>query len=180
MNRKTGVFYGSSTGTTAKIARKIGHLLNVADNDIHDVAKTAPSRVADYDTLILGSSTWRDGQLQSDWYDFIDGLQALDLRGKKIAIFGCGDETMSDTFCNAVGEIRRRLADTHADFIGEFDKGSYGFTASEATDATTGRMYGLILDEVNHPELTPARLHAWTQQISDEITDLRQNDVLQA
>ena len=40
---KTGIFYGSATGTTAQIAEKIGKLLNVDSADIHDVAKAAPS-----------------------------------------------------------------------------------------------------------------------------------------
>lgn len=166
---KIGIYYGSSTGTTAKIARKIGQLLGVNDNDIHDVAKAAPSSVADYDVLLLGSSTWGSGDLQDDWFDFIAGLEALDLKGKKIAFFGCGDETMSDTFCDAIGTLRHRLDNTGAQFIGEFDPGSYDYTHSEATDTSTGKMYGLVLDEVNHPELTSARLHKWTQEISDSI-----------
>ena len=169
MKNKTGIFYGSSTGTTARIARKIGTLLNIPDNDIHDVAKTAPSKVGDYDVLIFGTSTWGSGEIQDDWLDFADGVEVLDLKGKKIALFGCGDETMSDTFCNAVGELRHRLTGTHAEFIGEYYSGSYDFDESDATDPETGNMYGLVLDETNHPELTDARLHAWTQQISDEI-----------
>ncbi len=169
MKNKTGIFYGSSTGTTARIARKIGTLLNIPDNDIHDVAKTAPSKVGDYDVLIFGTSTWGSGEIQDDWLDFADGVEVLDLKGKKIALFGCGDETMSDTFCNAVGELRHRLTGTHAEFIGEYYSESYDFDESDATDPETGKMYGLVLDETNHPELTDARLHAWTQQISDEI-----------
>ncbi|MDE6343748.1 MAG: flavodoxin [Muribaculaceae bacterium] len=169
MDKKTGIFYGSNTGTTARIARKIGQLLNIGDNDIHDVAKTSPSRVAEYDVLILGSSTWGSGDIQTDWLDFVNGLQVLDLKGKKIALFGCGDETMSDTFCNAVGELRDRLVRTQAILIGEYDAGAYEFSESAAYDPETGKMYGLVLDEVNHPELTDARLHTWTQQISEEI-----------
>ena len=95
---KTGIFYGSATGTTAQIAEKIGKLLNVDSADIHDVANTAPSEVGKYDVLIMGSSTWGDGELEDDWYDFIAGVEALDLKGKKVALFGCGDESMTDTF----------------------------------------------------------------------------------
>ena len=78
---KTGIFYGSATGTTAQIAEKIGKLLNVDSADIHDVANTAPSEVGKYDVLIMGSSTWGDGELEDDWYDFIAGVEALDLKG---------------------------------------------------------------------------------------------------
>ena len=46
---KTGIFFGSATGTTAEIARRIGKLLGVADADIYDVASTAPDKVGEYD-----------------------------------------------------------------------------------------------------------------------------------
>ena len=59
-------------------------------------------------------------------------MRALDLKGKKIAIFGCGDETMSDTFCNAVGILYDRLRDTGATFIGSFPAGEYHYNHSAA------------------------------------------------
>lgn len=164
--KKTGIFYGSATGTTADIAHRIANILGVADADVHDVAQTAPSRLGDYDILVLGSSTWGNGDLQDDWYDFIDGAQALDLSGKKIAIFGCGDESMSDTFCNAVGTIYDRLKDSGATFIGEYPAADYTFDTSSAADGDT--MRGLLLDEVNHAELTDNRIKGWTTQLVSE------------
>lgn len=157
--KHTGIFYGSATGTTADVAKRLGRLLDVADEDIHNVADTAPDMLGKYDLLLLGSSTWGNGELEDDWYDFIDGAQALDLSGKKIAIFGCGDETMTDTFCNAVGIIYDRLKDTGATFIAEYPSVGYHYDHSEATDGLT--MRGLVLDEVNHPELTDTRLREW-------------------
>lgn len=157
---KTGIFYGSATGTTADVAKEIAKLMKVADSDIHDVADTAPSRLGDYDLILLGSSTWGNGELEDDWYDFIDGAQALDLEGKKMAIFGCGDETMSDTFCNAVGILYERMRGTGATLVGEFPADGYHYSHSEATDGST--MRGLVLDQVNHPELTAKRLQMWT------------------
>ena len=158
--KKTGVFYGSTTGTTADVAHRIGALLGVADADIHDVAETKPDKLGDYDMLVFGSSTWGDGELQEDWYDFIDGASALDLSGKTAAIFGCGDETMSDTFCNAIGIIYEKMRGTGLDFIGAFPAKEYSFSHSKALSGDS--MLGLALDEVNHPELTDERLRVWT------------------
>ena len=56
--KKIGIFYGSTTGTTENIARKLAALLSVDSADVHDVAKTAPSAVGRYDILVLGTSTW--------------------------------------------------------------------------------------------------------------------------
>ncbi len=165
--KNIGIFYGSATGTTAEVAKKIGELLGVSPDDIHNVADTAPSVLGQYGTLVLGSSTWGNGELEDDWFDFIDGAQALDLKGHKIALFGCGDETMSDTFCNAVGILYDKLKDTSAAFIGEYPADGYTFDHSEASDGST--MRGLVLDEVNHPEFTPARLTAWTALIRQQL-----------
>lgn len=158
---KTGIFYGSTTGTTADVARRIGKLLGVADADIHDVAETMPDRLGDYDMLIFGSSTWGDGELQEDWYDFVDGAAALDLSGKKAAIFGCGDETMSDTFCNAICIIYEKMRGTGLAFTGSYPADCYTFNTSKALSGDT--MLGLALDEVNHPDLTEGRLRRWCE-----------------
>ena len=164
---KTGIFYGSATGTTAEIARRIAKLMGVADADVHDVADTAPDAVGPYDLLIMGSSTWGNGEVEDDWYNFLAGVEALDLHGKKIALFGCGDETMADTFCNAVGVLYERLKATGADFVGEFPADVYHFAHSEASDGAT--MRGLVLDEVNHPEFTATRLRDWTDKIKSQL-----------
>lgn len=158
--KKTGIFYGSLTGTTAAVAERIGALLGVPDQDIINVAEASPVKLADYDLIVLGSSTWGDGELEEDWFDFIDGASALDLSGKKVALFGCGDETMSDTFCNAVGKLYEGLKGTGATFVGEFPADGYTFAHSEATDGKL--MRGLVLDEVNHPDLTEGKVKAWT------------------
>ncbi len=54
---KYGIFYGSQTGTTAGIAKKIADALGVADTDVHNVADTAPDKLGDYDVVVLGTST---------------------------------------------------------------------------------------------------------------------------
>lgn len=163
--KKTGIFYGSATGTTAKIAQRLATLLGVAEQDIHDVSETAPSKVGDYDLLVLGTSTWGDGEPEDAWLDFIAGLEEMDLRGKKIALFGCGDETMEDTFCSGVGELYERLQKTGADFIAPYDTIGYNFNKSKAKPADSLEAVGLLLDEVNHPELTAPRLAGWSSLV---------------
>ncbi len=165
--KKIGIFYGSETGTTADVARRIAKQLGVADADIHDVAKLSPTALGDYDVLVLGSSTWGAGELANAWYDFIAGAKSLALEGKKIAVFGCGDESMTDTFCDAVGEIYDEMKDTGAEMIGRFNADGYDFSSSKAE--RDGAFVGLVLDEVNHPDMSDARIKAWTDQIKGEI-----------
>lgn len=161
--KKTGIFYGSTTGTTADVARRIAKALGVPDADVHNVADTAPSVLGDYELDIIGSSTWGNGELQDDFYDFLDGAQALDLKGHRIALFGCGDESMTDTFNNAIGLIYRKLKDTGATFTGEFNADGYEFSDSEARIG--GKIVGLMLDEVNRPDLTDRRIADWVKTL---------------
>lgn len=163
--KKTGIFYGSSTGTTEEVAGRIAKLMNVADEDIHNVASTAPDAVAPYDLLVLGTSTWGAGDLQDDWYDFATGLEAMDLSGKEIALFGCGDESMSDTFCGAVGQLYDHVKGTGAKMIGSYPTFGYTFDSSQAVPENAVDAVGLLLDEMNHPEMTDERLEGWTKQI---------------
>ena len=87
----TGIFYGSTTGTTEAVAQDIAKQLGVASADVHNVADASADEANKYDLLVLGSSTWGSGELQDDWYPFLDALKAKDLAGKKVALFGCGE-----------------------------------------------------------------------------------------
>lgn len=162
--KKIGIFYGSTTGTTAKVARKIAKALEVDDKDVLNVAETAPSKLGDYDLIIMGSSTYGNGDVQNSYYDFLDGAQMLDLSDKEIALFGCGDETMSKSFCSAVGDLYDRLQPTRAKFIGFFNADGYTFEDSDAR--RNGTYVGLLLDEKNRPELTDLRIAEWVNTLA--------------
>lgn len=160
MKKETGIFYGSTTGATEKVARLVAGKLGVDSSDVHNVADVGPSALGSYTNLIFGVSTWGDGQLQDDWFDFMDGAQQLDLRGKRVALFGLGDETMAETFCNGVGELHRRLKDTGVQFVGSYPANVYNFEHSDAI-GSDGQPYGLLLDQMNHPDLTDGRIDGW-------------------
>lgn len=164
--KKYGIIYGSLTGKTADVARRIGSLLDVKSEDIINVKDFAPSQISNYETLILGTSTWGKGEIERDWYDLLDGIESLDLKDKKIAIFGCGDQKMKKTFCSGVGELYQRLQKTGATFIAPFNADCYNF--EETAAKIDGQIVGLLLDEVNSPELTPERIVAWTDDIKKQ------------
>lgn len=163
---KIGIFYGSTTGTTAEVARKIAKVIGVADADVHDVAFTGPSALGDYDLIIAGSSTWGSGDMQDDMASFADGVKALSLRGKTVAVFGCGDDTMRTTFCSAVGELYRVFEGTGAKMVGSFNGMGYDYESTGAQ--IDDRIVGLVLDENNHADLTDRRIAEWTAKVENE------------
>merc|ERR1712086_1015045 len=55
----------------------------------------AADDIAGYDGLIVGCPTWNTGADEyrsgTTWDDVIDSVKELDLAGKPVAVFGCGD-----------------------------------------------------------------------------------------
>jgi flavodoxin I len=164
---KIGIFYGSSSGNTEKVAKDIAGKLSVDNSDIYDVAKSGAGDLIQYDTLLFGASTWGLGDLQDDWEDFIKTVGTTDLSGKKIALFGCGDSSSyPDTFCNAVGTIYHAVRDK-ATVVGFTETDGYSFDESEAV--VNGQFAGLIIDEDNESNLTEERIDCWVAQLKKEL-----------
>ncbi len=162
--KKIGILYGSSEGNTESVAKTIASKLGVDSADVHDVAKANAEDASNYDVLLLGCSTWGAGDMQDDWYDFLPKLQKIDLSGKLVALFGCGDSaSFSDTFCGALGTLRNDLASTGCSFIGEVDASEYTYDDSDAV--SDGKFCGLPIDEVNESDKTEERIDSWLEQL---------------
>lgn len=163
--KKTLVVYGSTTGTCESIAQTIASKLGAEAINVTDLTAEA---IAGAGNLVLGSSTWGAGDLQDDWYDGLDLLKQADLKGKTLALFGCGDcESYCDTFCGAMGVIYDALKDSGARFVGAVSTDGYNFDDSEA--AQNGEFVGLAIDDVNEGDRTESRIDEWVKAISPEL-----------
>lgn len=166
--KKTGVFYGSTTGTTESVARMIANKLGISSGDVYDVSKLTADVAGSYEALILGTSTWGDGELQDDWYDGIKVLKGMDLSGKTVALFGCGDsESYADTFCDGMGILFNELKGSGCRFIGAVSDADYTYSSSGAV--TDGCFVGLAIDETNEGDKTEERITAWTEMLKTEL-----------
>lgn len=167
--KKTGIFYGSSTGTCEDLANQIADKMGVAASDVHSADKLSADLIKEYDLLILGTSTWGDGELQDDWYDGIKVLKSADLSFKSIALFGCGDsESYCDTFCDGMGILYEDLKDSGCSFIGN-KVGTDGYSFSSSIAVVNGAFVGLALDEVNESDKTAERIDNWTAELKKHI-----------
>lgn len=157
-----GIFYGSTTGNTEAVANDIAAALGVVATDVHNVGATGADAVKHYDTLIFGSSTWGYGDLQDDWFDFLDDLKAQDLAGKRTAFFGCGDsDSYPDTFCAAISVIHDTLADSGATFVGRIEATGGGMDSPTCRD---GQFLGLTIDDADD-SVKETRMAAWLEAI---------------
>ena len=93
MSIKILIVFGSSKGRTGRIAEILSDAL--AEKGLTTVLKNVfearPEELLEYRYIVLGSSTYGQGDLQSDFLDFERGMDDLDLTGIKAAIFGSGN-----------------------------------------------------------------------------------------
>lgn len=159
------VVYGSTTGATAEAAAAIAEKLGA---DCLNVAEVSADQLAGYNALVLGSSTWGAGDLQDDWATFLPNLQGMNLSGKKVAVFGCGDhEGFADTFGLALVTLRDAAAAAGATVVGECEVEGYDDICSDV--ASGGKFVGLAIDSQNQPELTDSRIAAWCALIAPAL-----------
>jgi flavodoxin I len=165
---RIGLFYGSTTGSTLKVAEMIQEAFGPEQVQMADVRRAAAEDLKKYDVLILGTSTWHWGGLQDEWAFFADHLTPEALQGKKVAFFGVGDQKRyPDHFVDGMGLLYDKVKSTGASVVGAWSRDGYDYQASAAE--VDGRLIGLALDEDNEPSSTPSRIQAWVQQLRKEL-----------
>lgn len=164
--KSTIVIYGSTTGTCQEFAEQIALKLGVCD--VMSVADVDADKLSEYDNLLLGTSTWGAGELQDDWYDGVETLKSVNLSGKTVAIFGCGDaDGYGDTFCGGMAELYNAVKDSGAKVVGQVDANTYHYDDSEAV--VGGKFVGLALDCSESQEQSEARIDEWAACINSEL-----------
>jgi flavodoxin I len=166
---KIGLFFGSTTGNTMRVASDLQDKLGPVGNvELYDIAKSGTRPMSDCDLIILGSSTWGFGELQDDWAR--ETPFTVDLTGKKAALFGLGDQMhFPDTFVDAMGILADEVEKAGAKLVGTWPADEYDFSGSIAL--RDGKFLGLAIDEENEPDLTDERLDKWIEQIQKEVQE---------
>jgi len=165
--KKTGIFFGSSTGNTESVAYKLQHLLGDQNAETHNVETAEQADLERYPFLIFGTSTWGIGELQDDWESFLEIVDKVDLSQKKVALFGLGDqEIYPDSFADAIGKIYDRIEGSTT-IVGQWPTDGYDFEESVAVK--NNQFVGLILDIDNQPSLSDSRINAWVELLKKEF-----------
>ncbi len=165
-----GLFYGSSTCYTEIAAEKIQNTLGEGRVDLFNVVDHPIAEALFYDFIIMGIPTWDYGELQEDWEEVWDELNDIDFSGKKIAIYGLGDQLgYPEWFQDAMGYLHSVLKKQQATLVGYWPNQGYDFEESQALTPDKNFFVGLALDEENEFELTDQRIRSWCQQVISEF-----------
>ena len=128
-----GIFYGSSSGNTEGVAKQIQAEFGADNAQVFDVAKATKDDLEKFDNLIFGTSTWGFGELQDDFDGFMKQIEAANLSGKTVALFGCGDqESYSDTFVDGMGLVWQSLQGKGCDIVGQTSTEGYSYSNSQS------------------------------------------------
>ncbi len=157
---RIGIYYGSTTGNTESVAGRIAGAVSGHEVTLANISGCNVADLLDNELLILGASTWGEGEVQDDWADLIKELNGADLSGKKVALFGLGDQAgWSDTYVDGMSELYAAVTAAGAEVVGRWPVEGYDFTSSKAV--VDGMFVGLALDESNQQEQTDSRISSW-------------------
>lgn len=116
------ISYGSLTGNTQIVAELLGVSLREMGGhevEVLDQACIECDKLAGYDLVIFGASTWGEGESNPTTEAFLHNLNAYpeDLALVKCALFGLGDRSY-DHFCGVVDHLEHALRGKSARVLG--------------------------------------------------------------
>ena len=121
-----------------------------------------------YHNLVVGVSTWFDGELPTYWDELVPELETLDLKGKRVALFGLGDQAnYPDNFVDGLGILGEAFEKAGATLVGYTSAQGYTFNHSRAL--RDDKWCGLVIDMENQPKLTDKRIREWCGQLEREL-----------
>jgi flavodoxin I len=170
---KVGIFFGTDTGNTRRVAKDIATALGtVADKPVN-IRNASVENLLQYPVLILGTPTYGEGELPGlafgtsteSWLEFLPKLDGHDFKGKTVAIYGLGNQkSYPDDFVSAVYYLHKKFSDCGAHLIGSWSTEGYHFKHSKAV--VDDHFLGLALDQENQKEFSRERLAAWLNSIA--------------
>lgn len=166
--KKIGLFYAANAAKTTHVAEKIRQAFGAENIEVIPVEKAWENDFHAFGRLIVGVSTWFDGELPTYWDELVPELKDLDLKGKKVALFGLGDQVnYSENFADGLGILGEAFEKAGATLVGFTSTEGYSFKQSRALRGD--QWCGLVIDVENQSKLTDKRIKDWCEQLKKEF-----------
>jgi len=165
--KKIGIFYSFNSNKTAKIGEKITEAFGNKNIEAINAEDVTEDLFIKFDNIIIGVPTWFDGELPNYWDEFVPALEDIDMKGKKVAIYGLGDQKgYPENFNDGVGIFAILLEKCGAEVVGFTSRDGYTYESSRAERGD--QFCGLCLDQENQARLTKKRIADWVDQLEKE------------
>jgi len=165
---KTAIIYSFNTKKTGKIAAQIQGAFNDPAIEMLNAEEITEDLFLSFDQIIMGVPTWFDGELPNYWDEFVPALEEMDLKNKKIALFGLGDQKgYAENFLDGVGIMAEILEAQGAVLVGFTSTEGYEFESSRAL--RKDQFAGLAIDYENQGSMNKQRVAAWTEELKKEF-----------
>ncbi len=118
---KVIIIFGSTTGMTELVAQEVEKTLIEQGIEV-EIKNVLESTLADIDAnqyILFGVSTWDFGCLQYDFEPFNEQLKDYNLAGKKFSVFGTGDKSYGESYCEAVRIVKQTCLDAGGELLVE-------------------------------------------------------------
>jgi flavodoxin I len=162
--KPTAIIYSFNTKKTAKIAELIKEAFNNDQVQMVNAEEITGEQFMSYDQIIMGVPTWFDGELPNYWDEFVPALEDMDLKEKKIALFGLGNqEGYPENFLDGVGIMAEILEKRGAALVGFTSVEGYSFERSRALRGE--EFAGLAIDFENQGSMNRERVAGWVKQL---------------
>ncbi len=166
--KKTAIIYSFNTKKTGKVAERIREYFNDDQVEMINAEVITEEIFLSFDQIIMGVATWFDGELPNFWDEFVPALEDMDLSGKKIALFGLGDQKgYPENFLDGVGVMAEILEEQGANLVGFTSIEGYEFESSRALRGD--QFAGLAIDYENQGSMNKERIGAWVDQLKKEF-----------
>ena len=165
--KKIGLFYATKANKTKEVAERI-HKEFGEGLEIVPIENAWQNDFSAYDHFIVGASTWFDGELPTYWDELLPELRGINLKGKKVAIFGLGDQKhYPENFADGIGLLAEVFEEDGAKLVGFTSAKGYSFERSKALRGD--QWCGLVIDLENQSELTEKRIKEWCKEVKKEF-----------
>ena len=146
--KKIGIFYAAKADKTSWVAEKIQKEFGTSAESVA-IENAWQNDFEAYDNFIVGACT-------------------LQLKGKKVAIFGLGDQVKyPENFADGVGLLAEVFENDGATLVGFTSIEGYSFERSRALIGD--KWCGLVIDIENQSEMTDKRIKDWCRQVKKEF-----------
>jgi flavodoxin I len=169
MKNEIVVLFGPEGGNTEKVAHLIAEKIGSEKCTVIPVTQAGINEIKSYNKLIIGGATigthnWSHDNTSKDWDKFLPEFRKANFIGKKIALFGLGDQiAYTNHFVDDMRLLYDAVINNGGTVIGQWPTDGYDFNESAAI--IDGKFVGLAIDEDHQEDMTNARVEKWVKDI---------------